>query len=183
MQKNFKNDLGTKYSDIFRKLYVQWKLQSKKKYEELQSSGLVNSGGASKIIYVLMESLVDNTICDLQKLFDELPRKYNRKISFKELNAYKEKTMRNIEEHINSMEGELKSEYKNNLVFTAEYNEIFMNNLKENAKDKVEKLFDEINNFRKGKKVEGLVIFNIAFTALNFLIGIASLILEIINNG
>ena len=35
MQKNFKKDLDTKYNDIFRNLYVQWKLQSKKKYEEL----------------------------------------------------------------------------------------------------------------------------------------------------
>lgn len=33
MQKNFKDDLETKYNDIFRSLYVQCKLQSKKKYE------------------------------------------------------------------------------------------------------------------------------------------------------
>ena len=42
MQKNFKNDLETKYNDIFRNLYVQWKLQCKKKFEELQSNGLAN---------------------------------------------------------------------------------------------------------------------------------------------
>ena len=30
MQKNFKNDLETKYNDVFKNLYVQWKLQSQK---------------------------------------------------------------------------------------------------------------------------------------------------------
>lgn len=180
MQKNFKNDLDTKYNDIFRNLYVQWKLQSKKKYEELQSNGLANSGVGSKTMYALMEELINKTICELQQLFINLPTTYNRKISLKELNEYKEKTLNNIEGHINSMEKELMQEYENKLLFIVEINQIFVNNLKGNSKNKIEKIFDEIVNLRKGKKMEGLVIFNIIFTILSFLIGIASLIVGII---
>lgn len=97
MQKNFKNDLETKYNDIFRNLYVQWKLQCKKKFEELQSNGLANSGVASKFMYTLMEELINKAICDLQQLFNNLPTKYNRKISFKDLGEYKEKTINKID--------------------------------------------------------------------------------------
>lgn len=180
MQKNFKKDLDTKYNDIFRNLYVQWKLQSKKKYEELQSNGLANSGVGSKTMYALMEELINKTICELQQLFINLPTTYNRKISLKELNEYKEKTLNNIEGHINSMEKELMHDYENKLLFIVETNQIFVNNLKGNSKNKIEKIFDEIVNLRKGKKIEGLVIFNIIFTILSFLIGIASLIVGII---
>lgn len=180
MQKNFKKDLDTKYNDIFRNLYVQWKLQSKKKYEELQSNGLANSGVGSKTMYTLMEELINITICELQQLFINLPTTYNRKISLKELNEYKEKTLNNIEGHINSMEKELMHDYENKLLFIVETNQIFVNNLKSNSKNKIEKIFDEIVNLRKGKKIEGLVIFNIIFTILSFLIGIASLIVGII---
>ena len=180
MQKNFKKDLDTKYNDIFRNLYVQWKLQSKKKYEELQSNGLANSGVGSKTMYTLMEELINKTICELQQLFINLPTTYNRKISLKELNEYKEKTLNNIEGHINSMEKELMHDYENKLLFIVETNQIFVNNLKSNSKNKIEKIFDEIVNLRKGKKIEGLVIFNIIFTILSFLIGIASLIVGII---
>lgn len=180
MQKNFKKDLDTKYNDIFRNLYVQWKLQSKKKYEELQSNGLANSGVGSKTMYTLMEELINKTICELQQLFINLPTTYNRKISLKELNEYKEKTLNNIEGHINSMEKELMHDYENKLLFIVETNQNFVNNLKSNSKNKIEKIFDEIVNLRKGKKIEGLVIFNIIFTILSFLIGIASLIVGII---
>lgn len=180
MQKNFKKDLDTKYNDIFRNLYVQWKLQSKKKYEELQSNGLANSGVGSKTMYTLMEELINKTICELQQLFINLPTTYNRKISLKELNEYKEKTLNNIEGHINSMEKELMHDYENKLLFIVETNQIFVNNLKGNSKNKIKKIFDEIVNLRKGKKIEGLVIFNIIFTILSFLIGIASLIVGII---
>lgn len=180
MQKNFKNDLETKYNDIFRNLYVQWKLQWKKKFEELQSNGLANSGIASKFMYTLMEELINKAICDLQQLFNNLPTKYNRKISFKDLGEYKEKTINNIDGHINNMEKELKSEYKDKLLFITESNEIYLNNLRGNSKNKIDKLFDEITNLRKGKKIEGLVIFNIVFTILSFLIGIASLVVGII---
>lgn len=180
MQKNFKNDLETKYNDIFRNLYVQWKLQSKKKYEELQSNGLANSGVGSKSMYVLMEELINKAICDLQQLFNNLPTKYNRKISFKDLDEYKQKTINNIDGHINNMKKELKSEYKDKLLFITESNEIYLNNLRGNSKNKIDKLFDEITNLMKGKKIEGLVIFNIVFTILSFLIGIASLVVGII---
>lgn len=180
MQKNFKKDLDTKYNDIFRNLYLQWKLQSKKKYEELQSNGLDNSGVGSKTVYALMEELINKTICELQQLFINLPTTCNRKISLKELNEYKEKTLNNIEGHINSMEKELMHDYENKLLFIVETNQIFVNNLKGNSKNKIEKIFDEIVNLRKGKKIEGLVIFNIIFTILSFLIGIASLIVGII---
>lgn len=180
MQKNLKNDLETKYNDIFRSLYVQWKLQSKKKYEELQSKGLANSGVESKSMYMLMEELINKVICDLQQLFNNLPTKYNRKISFKDLDEYKEKTISNIDGHINNMENELKDKYKNNMLFRNETNKTFLNNLKGNSKNKIDKLFDEITNLRKGKKIEGLVIFNIVFTILSFLIGIASLVVGII---
>lgn len=180
MQKNFKSDLDTKYNDIFRNLYVQWKLQSKKKYEELQSNGLANSGAGSKTMHALIEELINKAICDLQQLFNNLPTKYNRKISYKVLDEYKKKTINNIDGHINNMEKELKKEYENNLLFIAETNEIFLNNLKGNCKNKIEKIFDEITNLRKGKKIEGLVIFNIVFTILSFLIGIASFVVGII---
>ena len=76
MQKNFKDDLDTKYNEIFRNLYVQWKLQNKKRYEELQSKGLANSGAGSKSMYLLMEELANKAICDLQQLFNNLPTKY-----------------------------------------------------------------------------------------------------------
>ena len=180
MQKNFKNDLETKYNDIFRNLYVQWKLQSKKKYEELQSNGLANSGVGAKNMYILMEELINKAIFDLQSLFNNLPTKYDRKISYKDLEEYKEKTISNIEGHINNMEKELKDENKKHLLYTAETNEIILNNLKNNSKNKIDKLFDEITNFSKGKKIEGLVIFNIVFTILSFIIGIASLVVGII---
>lgn len=180
MQKNFKNDLDTKYNEIFRNLYVQWKLQSKKKYEELQSNGLANSGAGSKSMYILMEELIDKALCDLQQLFNNLPTKYNREISFKDLDEYKEKTINNIDGHINNMEKEFKSEYNSKLLLIAESNEISLNNLRGNAKDRIDKLFNEITNLRKGKKIEGLVIFNIVFTILSFLIGIASLVVGII---
>lgn len=180
MQKNFKNDLETKYNDVFKNLYVQWKLQSQKKYEELQSNGLANNGVGLRSMYILMEELINKAICDLQQLFNNLPTKYNRKISFKDLDGYKEKTINNIDGHINNMEKELKDEYKNDLLFTAESNDIFLNNLKGSSKNKIDKLFDEITNLRKGKKIEGLVIFNIFFTILNFLIGIAGLVVGII---
>lgn len=137
MQKNFKIDLETKFNDIFKNLYVQWKLQSKKKYEELHSNGLANSCVGAKAMYQLMEELINKAICDLQSLFNNLPTKYNRKISFKDLNEYKEKTINNIDGHINNMEKELKDEYKNDLLFTAETNEIFLNNLKGNSKIKL----------------------------------------------
>ena len=71
-------------------------------------------------------------------------------------------------------------DYENKLLFIVETNQIFVNNLKSNSKNKIEKIFDEIVNLRKGKKIEGLVIFNIIFTILSFLIGIASLIVGII---
>ncbi len=180
MQKNFKNNLETKYNDIFKNLYAQWKLQSKKKYEELQSNGLANSGVGSKAMYILMEELINKAIFDLQQLFNKLPTEYNRKISFKDLDEYKRKTITNVVGHINNMEKELKREYKEKLLFISESNEISLNNLSENSKDKIEKLFAEIANLRKGKKIEGLVIFNIVFTILSFLIGIASLIVGII---
>ena len=76
MQKNFKDDLDTKYNEIFRNLYVQWKLQNKKRYEELQSKGLANSCAGSKSMYLLMEELANKAICDLQQLFNNLPTKY-----------------------------------------------------------------------------------------------------------
>lgn len=107
-------------------------------------------------------------------------RNINRKISFKELNEYKERTLNNIDGHINNMEKELKKEDENDFLFITETNDSFFNNLKGNSKNKVENLFDEIINLRKGKKIVGLVIFNIIFTILGFLIGIASLIVEII---
>lgn len=78
------------------------------------------------------------------------------------------------------MEKELKKEDENDFLFITETNDSFFNNLKGNSKNKVENLFDEIINLRKGKKIVGLVIFNIIFTILGFLIGIASLIVEII---
>ena len=168
------------YNDIFRNLYVQWKLQSKKKYEELQSNGLANSGVGAKNMYILMEELINKAIFDLQSLFNNLPTKYDRKISYKDLEEYKEKTISNIEGHINNMEKELKDENKKHLLYTAETNEIILNNLKNNSKNKIDKLFDEITNFSKGKKIEGLVIFNIVFTILSFIIGIASLVVGII---
>ena len=175
MQKNFKNDLDTKYNDIFKNLYIQWKLQSKKKYEELQSNGLANSGVGSKSMYILMEELINKAICDLQQLFNNLPTKYNKKISFKDLDEYKEKTAENIDEHINNMEKELKSEYKNNGLFTNESNAISLNSLRGNSKNKIDKLFDEITNLRKGKKKQGILI-----TMISLLIGIASLAVGII---
>jgi len=180
MQKNLKNDLETKYNEIFRNMYIQWKLQSKKKCEELQSNGLAGSGICSKIMYSLMEEIINETISDLQQLFNDLPTKYNRRISTKELNDYRKRTLKNIHGHIDSMKKELKDNYENKLFFITQTSEIFQNNLECNFKDKIEKLFDEIVNLRKGKKMEGLIIFNIVFTILNFLIGIASLIVGII---
>ena len=75
-----------------------------KKYEELQSNGLANSGVCLRSMYILMEELINKAICDLQQLFNNLPTNYNRKISFKDLDGYKEKTINNIDGHINNME-------------------------------------------------------------------------------
>ncbi len=173
MQKNFKNDLDLKYNDIFKNLYTQWKLQSKEKYEELASEGLSNSGIGSNAMYELIEKLINEVIYDLQQLFNNLLSKYNRKMSAEELDEYKEKTINNIEGHINDMEKELKNKYNNNSLFVTESNEVFLNNLKGNSKNKIEKLFDEINNLEKGKKVE----VNVVVAILSLFIGIASLII------
>lgn len=100
-------------------------------------------------MYMLMEELINKVICDLQQLFNNLPTKYNRKILFKDLDEYKEKTISNINGHINNMENELKDKYKNNMLFRNETNETFLNNLKGNSKNKIDKLFDEITNLRK----------------------------------
>lgn len=180
MQGNFKNDLDTKYNGIFKDLYVQWKLQSKKKYEELSSKGLANSGVCLREKYKLMEKLINKAICNLQQLFNNLPTKYNRKISFKELEQYKERTIKNIDGHINNMEKGFGKEHKKDLLFTTGTNEIFLNNLKSNSKNEIDKLFNGIINLRKGKKIEKLVIFNIVFTILSFLIEIASLVVGIV---
>lgn len=180
MQKNFKDDFETKYNDIFRNLYVQWKLQSKKKYEELQEKGLANSGVESKSMYMLIEELINKTINELHQLFITLPEKYNRKISLKDLEKHREKTKNNINGHINNMENELKKGNNAKIFLEGETYKIFLNNLINNSNTKIEKIFDEIINFRKGKKIEGLVIFNIIFTISSFLIGFASLVVGII---
>lgn len=124
MQKNFKKDIEDKYKDILKNLYVQWKLQHKRKYEE--------------------------------------------------------KTKNNINGHIDNMEKDIKKIYEGDKLFTGDTNKIFLENIKNNSTLKIEKIFKEIINLRKGKKIKKLVIFDIFFTLLGFTVGVASLIVEIL---
>ncbi len=180
MQKNFKKDFEDKYNDIFRNVYVQWKLQHKRKYEELQNKGLSNSGLVTKEMYNLIEQIINQSIVELQELFTTLPIKYNRKISLKDLEKYEEKTKNNINGHIDNMEKDIEKIYEGDKLFPEETNKIFLENIKNNSTLKVEKMCKEIINLRKGKKIEGLVVFNIFFTVLGFLVGVASLIVGIL---
>ncbi len=180
MQKNFKKDFEDKYNDIFRNVYVQWKLQLKRKYEELQDKGLSNGGLGTKEMYNLIEQIINQSILELQELFTTLPIKYNRKISLKDLEKYEEKTKNNINGHIDNMEKDIEKLYEGNKLFPEETNRIFLENIKNNSTLKVEKICQEIINLRQGKKIERLVVFNIFFTVLGFLVGVASLIVGIL---
>ena len=108
MQQNFRKELETKYDDLYKTLYVKWKQQSKLKYEELQEKGLINSGIGIKELYKLIETLINQTLIDLQSLFENIQISYNRKISLKDLEQYKEKSKKNINEHIVAMHKEIK---------------------------------------------------------------------------
>lgn len=180
MQQNFREELETKYDDLYKNLYVQWKQQSKIKYEELQEKGLINSGIGIKELYKLIETLVNQTLNDLQSLFENIQISYNRKISLKDLEQYKEKSKKNINGHIEAMHKEIKEKYKNDKLLLTESNEIYIKNLKNNSNNKIDRIHNEIVNLRKGKKIEGLVIFNVVFTLLGFAVGVASLIVGII---
>lgn len=180
MQKNFKKDFEDKYNDILKNLYVQWKLQHKRKYEELQDKGLSNSGLGTKEMYNLIEQIINQSIVELQELFTTLPIKYNRKISLKDLEKYEEKTKNNINGHIDNMEKDIEKIYEGDKLFPGDTNKIFLENIKNNSTLKIEKIFKEIINLRKGKKIKRLVIFDIFFTLLGFAVGIASLIVEIL---
>lgn len=180
MQQNFSEELETKYDDLYKTLYVQWKQQSKLKYEELQEKGLKNSGIGIKELYKLIETLVNQTLNDLQGLFENIQISYNRKISLKDLEQYKEKSKKNINGHIAAMHKEIKEKYKKDKLLLTESNEIYIKNLKNNSNNKIDRIHNEIVNLRKGKKIEGLVIFNVVFTLLGFAVGVASLIIGII---
>lgn len=180
MQQNFRKELETKYDDLYKTLYVQWKQQSKLKYEELQEKGLINSGIGIKELYKLIEALINQILIDLQSLFENIQISYNRKISLKDLEQYKEKSKKNINEHIVAMHKEIKEKYKNDKLLLTESNEIYIKNLKNNSNNKIDRIHNEIVNLRKGKKIEGLVIFNVVFTLLGFAVGVASLIIGII---
>jgi hypothetical protein len=180
MQQNFRKELETKYDDLYKTLYVQWKQQSKLKYEELQEKGLINSGIGIKELYKLIETLINQTLSNLQSLFENIQISYNRKISLKDLEQYKEKSKKNINEHIVAMHKEIKEKYKNDKLLLTESNEIYIKNLKNNSNNKIDRIHNEIVNLRKGKKIEGLVIFNVVFTLLGFVVGVASLIIGII---
>ena len=175
MQKNLKKDLEVKYIDIFKKLYTQWNLQGKKKYEELQNKGIANSGILVNAMYLKIEELINNAISEIQQLLVDLPNKYNRKLSFDELNEYKEKSIETIEGHINSMEKDVKEKYSKESLCIAESNIIFINNLKYNARNRIEKNFEEIVNLRKGKKVDWLVILSFLITVASLIVGIIAL--------
>ena len=175
MQKNLKKDLEVKYIDIFKKLYTQWNLQAKKKYEELQNKGIANSGILVNAMYLKIEELINNAISEIQQLLVDLPNKYNRKLSFDELNEYKEKSIETIEGHINSMEKDVKEKYSKESLCIAESNIIFINNLKYNARNRIEKIFEEIVNLRKGKKVDWLVILSFLITVAGLIVGIIAL--------
>lgn len=181
MQKDFKKDFEDKYNDILKSLCVQWKLQHKRKYEELQDKGLLNSGLGSKEMYNLIKQIINHSIVELQELFTTLPIKYNRKISLNDLKKYEEKTKNNIKEHIDNMEKDIEKIYGGDKLLLGDTNKIFIENIKNNSILKIEKIFQEIMNLRKGKKIEGLVIFDIFFTLLGFVVGVASLIVEILD--
>ena len=78
------------------------------------------------------------------------------------------------------MEKDIEKIYEGDKLFPEETNRIFLENIKNNSTLKVEKMCKEIINLRKGKKIEGLVVFNIFFTVLGFLVGVASLIVGIL---
>lgn len=181
MQKNFKEDFEKRYNKIFKNLYVQWKLQSKMKYEELQKKGLAKSGSGSRDMYILIEQLANQATDDLKKLFMTIPEKYNRKIPLKNLEEYEIKTKNNICGHIDNMQKDIEKIYNEDKLLISESNKIFFNNIKSNLILNVEEISQEIKNLRKGKKVEGLVIFNIIFTLLSFAVGVASLIVGVIS--
>lgn len=180
MQENFKKDFEDKYNDIFKNVYVKWKLQHKGKYEELKDKGLQNSGIGTKEIYNLIEQIINQSILELKKLLTTLPIKYNRKISINDLKKYEERTKKNINGHIDNMEKDIEKLYEGDKLFPGETNRIFLENIKNNSTLKVEKIYQEIINLRKGKKIEKFVVFNMVFIVLGFLVGVANLIVGIL---
>lgn len=180
MQKNFKADLDSKYDEILRSLYVKWKKQFKFNEEQLAQNGLLKSGAGVNSFYNLIEKLVKETLENIKELFNKLPEKYNRKILESDMKKYQDKIINNIKGHISLMDKEINEYYKEDKLFSNESNKIRITNIEQNAENEIKRIFNEIENYRKGKKIEGLVIFNIFFTISSFFIGLVSLIISII---
>lgn len=91
MQEAMKDELDARYGYILRSLSVNWKLESKSKYEELIREGLNTSGAGVESMYNLIEKLVFNSIGNLDNIINQISKEFNNVIHFKELkNTYKD---------------------------------------------------------------------------------------------
>lgn len=169
MQVNFKNEFEARYTEIFKRLYVEWKKHSKDKTKELQEKGIYNSGVGRKMMCELAETLIYDTIDEIQWLFETIQKEYNREIPLKDLEQLTNVLKESINGHIDIMNKDIMDGNDMRIESIG----IFINNLKQNSKIKLDRMYDRIVNLRKGKRIEKLII-------INTIVGIVSLVVSII---
>lgn len=173
MKKSMKKEIDKRYSEIFRKLNIDWKLELKRTQEELISKGLNTSGIGVKSFYDLIDKLVYDTIEMLDKMFDKIKEDFKSKIPLKDLKQYTQKSEENILANINEMEKEILS--KVDAILVNATNELRINNIKGNAKAKLERIYDKNKNLNNYKRIKWLVVINTVATIGGFILGIISL--------
>lgn len=174
MKQEMKKEINIRYTEIFKKLYLDWKIESEFKYKEITDRGLNKSGVGIKMMYDIIEKLTHKTIEELDNMFQDINREFKTDIPLKYLREYINDGEEAIHKHIKNMEQELTKKVEKR--FTKDSSiEIKINNLKQNAKIKMERIYDKNKNIHNFKKIEWLVIINTIATIGSFIIGIIGL--------
>jgi len=182
MQKVMKNEVDTRYNEILRNLYVHWKLESKKKYEELTEQGLNTSGIGVKSLYNLIEKLVFESIENLDNMINQIYKEFNAVIPFKELKKYIQGFEKSIYGHIDSMQKDIKDIFNTSAQLSEASSELKVNNIKGNTKAKLDRIYLKNKNLQKYKKIDWLVIINILTTVIGVSVAIISLLIQLIDS-
>ena len=175
MKETMKKEIDKRYEEIFRNLYVNWKLKLKNKQEELVAIGLNSSGAGVTSIYSLIEKLVYDTIENLDKMIADIKNEFKTKIPLKYLKQYLEKSEKAIYNHIDKMEKEILNQYDK--VLFNDSNNSKINNLKGNVRAKLARIYDKNKNLHEFKRIEWLVIINTIATIGGFILSIISLVI------
>lgn len=176
MQKVMKNEVDTRYNEILRNLYVNWKSQSKNKSVELKRTGLNTSGVGIKSMYDLIEKLIFDSIESLDNTINQISKDFNTVIPFKDLKKYVQAFEKAIYGHIDGMQKDIRDMFGE---ITPSCEASFENticNIKGNAKSKLDRIYTKNKNLQKFKKIEWLVIFNTIVAILGLVVGIMSLV-------